>query len=139
VESEALRWLSEAEWDLETAQILHREKRFNASTFYAHQSAEKAVKALLYHVNEAPWGHSIRVLLGRFFTKTGSSDSRLEAGLLACARELDRHYIPSRYPNALPAGTPHEAYDEETSWRAIECARRILEYVRRVVRCGGVE
>lgn len=66
VGSEAFRWLSEAEWNLETAQILHREKRFNASTFYAYQSAEKAVKALLYHVNEAPWSYSIRVLLERF-------------------------------------------------------------------------
>jgi len=139
VKSEALRWLSEAEWDLETARILHREKRFNASAFYAHQSAEKAVKALLYHVNEAPWGHSIRVLLERFFAKTSSRDLGLEAELLVCARELDRHYIPSRYPNALPAGTPHEAYDEETSQRAIECARRILEYVKRVIGYGGVE
>jgi len=67
VESEALRWLSEAEWDLETARILHREKRFNASAFYAHQSAEKAVKALLYHAGEALRGCSVRVLLERFF------------------------------------------------------------------------
>ncbi|MEM3944263.1 MAG: HEPN domain-containing protein, partial [Thermofilaceae archaeon] len=52
VRGEALRWLSEALWDLETAEILHREKRFNASAFYSHQAAEKACKALLYHVNE---------------------------------------------------------------------------------------
>jgi len=139
VESETLRWLSEAEWDLETARILHREKRFNASTFYAHQSAEKAVKALLYHVNEALQSCSVRVLLERYFTKTSSRDSGIEAELLTCARELDRHYIPSRYPNALPAGTPHEAYDEETSRRAIECALRILEYVKGVIERGGLE
>jgi len=129
---EALRWLSEALWDLETAEILHREKRFNAACFYAHQAAEKAVKALLYSVNEAPWGHSVRVLLERYFNRIGSPPVE---ELLAYARELDRHYIPSRYPNAHPAGTPHEAYDEVTSARAIEAARRIVNYARGVI--GG--
>ena len=129
---EALRWLSEAEWDLETARILHREGRFNAAAFYSHQAAEKAAKALLYHVNEAPWGRSARVLLERFFAKTGLRDE----GLLALARELDRHYVPSRYPNAHPPGvTPHEAYDEETARRAVEAAERIVGYARRVI--GG--
>lgn len=68
---EALRWLSEARWDLETAGILHRSGRFNAACFYAHQAAEKAVKALLYRLNEAPWGHSVRVPLDRYIEKSG--------------------------------------------------------------------
>ncbi|WP_420835092.1 HEPN domain-containing protein [Thermofilum adornatum] len=47
------------------------------------------------------------------------------------ARELDRHYIPARYPNAFPSGTPHEAYDEEISRRAIEACEEIIRFVRR--------
>ncbi|MEM5870687.1 MAG: HEPN domain-containing protein, partial [Candidatus Aenigmatarchaeota archaeon] len=42
---EAKRWFSEALWDLETAKILQEKGRYNSSVFYAHQSAEKAVKA----------------------------------------------------------------------------------------------
>lgn len=106
---EALRWFEEALWDLDTAVILHRERRYNAAAFYAHQAAEKASKALLYHVNEAPWGHSVRVLLQRYFLALGLN---VLEDLIICARELDRHYIPSRYPNAHPAGIQHEAYDE---------------------------
>jgi HEPN domain-containing protein len=53
--------------------------------------------------------------------------------LLALARELDRHYIPSRYPNALPSGTLHEAYDEETSTRAIKAAEEIVEFAGREI------
>ena len=128
---EALRWLSEAEWDYETALILHREKRYNAATFYAHQAAEKATKALLYHVNEAPWGHSIRTLLQRYFEKIGKEPSQK---LLTYARELDRHYIPSRYPNAHPAGTPHEAYDEDVSWRALEAGKEIIDFVKSIIK-----
>ena len=128
---EAARWFDEALWDLETALILYREKRWNAAAFYSHQAAEKAAKALLYSINEAPWGHSVRVLLERYFRRL---DIESDQELLRCARELDRHYIPSRYPNVHPVGTPHEAYDEDTARRAIEAARRIIEFVRRVLR-----
>jgi len=132
VRSEARRWLSEAEWDLETARILHERGRYNAAVFYCHQAAEKAVKAMLYSVNEAPWGHSVRILLERYAEASGE---HLARDLFTKARELDRHYIPSRYPNAHPSGTPHEAYDEETSLRALESAERFLEVARRVI--GG--
>lgn len=120
------RWLDEARWDLETAKILHQNGRYNAACFYAHQAGEKAVKALLYGLNEAAWGHSIRILLERYVEKSGDHHAE---DLLNEARELDRHYIPSRYPNAHPSGTAHEAYDLETSKNAINCAERILRYV----------
>ncbi|MEM4668736.1 MAG: HEPN domain-containing protein, partial [Nitrososphaerota archaeon] len=81
--NEALRWLEEAEKDLETAEILYKNARYNAACFYAHQAAEKAVKALLYNVNEAPWGHSVRILLERYIEKTSSSPT---AFLMECAR-----------------------------------------------------
>ncbi len=121
----------EAEWDRETAEILHRNKRYNAACFYAHQAAEKAVKALLYSINEAAWGHSVRVLLERYFKASSREPVKI---LLSSARELDRHYIPSRYPNAHPSGTPHEAYDEETSLRALEASKRIIRFVEEEVR-----
>jgi len=116
------RWFSEAVWDLETAEILHSARRYNAAVFYAQQAAEKAAKARLYFLKRGPWGHSVSQLL----LNGGVSDE----DLLHCARELDLHYIPSRYPNAHPSGTPHEVYDERISARALECARRIVEYVR---------
>ena len=131
--NEALRWLDEALWDLETAEILYREGRYNAAAFYAHQAAEKAVKALLYHVNEAPRGCSVRALLERYFRKVGSE---VNEELLKCARKLDMHYIPSRYPNAHPAGTPHEAYDEGISKEALEASRKIVNYVKEVILSG---
>ncbi len=130
---EAIRWFDEALWDLDTAHILYENKRWNAAAFYSHQAAEKAVKALLYHVNESSLGHSIRMLLERYFKKIGRNAPE---ELLYCARELDRHYIPSRYPNAHPAGTPHEAYDEKTARIALECSRKIIDYVKQVIYDG---
>ena len=127
---EAKRWLSEAIWDLETARLLRDAKRFNACAFYCQQAGEKAAKALLYWAGEVPFGHSVRELLERFSESSGESVDEL----LPPARELDRHYIPARYPNVFPSGTPHEAYDEESAARAIECAERVVAYAKKFVK-----
>lgn len=37
------RYFNEALWDLETAEILHREK-YNAAAFYVHQATEVTLK-----------------------------------------------------------------------------------------------
>jgi len=124
---EARRWLSEAQWDLETAQILHESRRYNSCAFICQQAGEKAAKALLYMIGESPFGHSIRELLARY------AEAKHEnlAELLLLASELDRHYVPARYPNAIPSGTPHESYDEVVSYRTLDHAAKIIQYVER--------
>lgn len=114
---------------LKTAKILHNVGRYNVAAYYSHQAAEKSAKALLYLVNEAPWGHSVRILLEEFADKKKLTINEL----LPYARELDRHYVPSRYPNAHPAGTPHEAYDETTFQKAVEAAERLIGFARRFI------
>jgi len=68
---EAKRWFSEAEWDLETARILHESRRYNSCAFLCQQAAEKSAKALLYSVGESPYGHSVLQLLQRFAEACG--------------------------------------------------------------------
>ena len=46
------------------------------------------------------------------------------------ARELDLHYIPSRYPNGLPSGYPHQFYGEETAQRALKAAEKIFAAIQ---------
>ena len=67
---EAKRWLSEGLWDLEIAEIFSKRGGIIQLLSMPHQVAEKTCKALLYRINEAPWGHSVRVLLERYFRKT---------------------------------------------------------------------
>ena len=50
--------------------------------------------------------------------------------LLDLARELDRHYIMPRYPNAFASGYPHRFYDEGTAKECLEYANRVLEWVK---------
>ena len=89
---------------------------------------------MLYALGEVPVGRSVRELLERFASLSGQDASFL----MNSARELDRHYVPSRYPNALPSGTPHEAYDEPTARRAIACAEEVLAFARQFLRGLGL-
>jgi HEPN domain-containing protein len=50
--------------------------------------------------------------------------------VVAWGKELDRHYIPSRYPNFHPEGAPMDYYTSADARRAIEGAGRIIEFCR---------
>lgn len=54
--------------------------------------------------------------------------------LLPQALALDKVYIPTRYPDALPGLTPKEAYTEEEAKKALEDVQTILKAVE--VRLG---
>lgn len=50
------------------------------------------------------------------------------------ARQLDLHYIPSRYPDALPAGTPSEHYTQAMGEGALNCAKDLVEFAQTQIR-----
>ncbi len=72
------------------------------------------------------WGHTVTALLG---VVAGDDDAPEE--LVVCAKTLDKHYIPTRYPNGLDAGAPADLYIRKDSDDAIACAERIIGFARR--------
>jgi len=48
------------------------------------------------------------------------------------ARTLDRHYIPPRYANAYPTGSPFEFYDHSTAEEALDCSRGMIMAIKEV-------
>lgn len=59
----ALKWFRQAEYDLRDADLALKWGSFNLSCFLSKQSAEKAMKALLfYHGYEVVRGHSVGAL-----------------------------------------------------------------------------
>lgn len=118
-------WLEEANWDLENAKILFENDRFNTVVFHCQQAAEKAVKALLYHNNLNGWGHSIHSLLEKYKEIKNENFDDLKRMALS----LDKHYITTRYPDALPNIVPHKAYNKQEAELAINQAKKIINYV----------
>lgn len=133
---EAERWFRQAFYDLKAARWNMEGGFFSTVCFLAQQSGEKALKALLYFE-----GARRRALLTHSLLEmvNAARDLNLEAaaGLDAPARGLDLHYIPSRYPNGLPGGYPHQFYDRKEAERAVGAAQEILEAVEGHFRSAG--
>ena len=125
---EARRWLATATDDLEAAQLLADGGKHAHACFAAQQAAEKAVKALWLARGDDPWGHSIQRLLSELEPERARDEL---SDLVEDAALLDRHYIPTRYPNGLPDLTPGETYFRRDADRCIEAASQILERARR--------
>lgn len=124
-QEEGKRWLEQARRDLSDAEYLAQGGRHNLACFLCQQSAEKALKAYLYARGaEEVRSHSV--------TDLCSAAARL-APAFGDLREkvmaLDRHYIPTRYPNGLPGGIPADAFNGEDSAQAIGKARLALDFV----------
>ena len=116
-------WLDEAEGDLEHAKSDMRGGYHNWACFSAQQSAEKAIKAVFQKMGAEAWGHSVADL----FTEL-SATYPVSEPLMNAALELDKAYIPTRYPNAHPSGSPRRRYTKEEARRLIEYAEKIFKF-----------
>lgn len=105
-----------AEWTL-TEQI------YNQACFHAQQCVEKALKAWLRHQGVfPPRTHQLSVLLS-FLSDEVLTDIRTDIIL------LDRFYIPTRYPDALPGMTAESLPTATDAEEATKVARQVLQQV----------
>ena len=127
---EARRWLASAEDELKFARYSARGGYSAHACFAAQQAAEKAVKAVHYAAGaRMVLGSSVRSLIDRLDPPVPALRAATED-----ARTLDLYYVPTRYPNGLPEGTPAEAFSAAQAAGALECAARVVavagEHVR---------
>jgi HEPN domain-containing protein len=121
-------WLRQAEADLRAARDARESVHFEWAAFASHQVAEKAVKALDQYLHMEAWGNAVVKLLEHL-----PKQSQPNAELLDRARELDKHYIPTRYPNGFERGAPVDYYTRREADRAIENAEAILEFCKNLL------
>lgn len=116
-------WMDQAQGDLEHARGDLERGFFDWACFSAQQSAEKAVKAVFQKMGAEAWGHSVADLLQELSSSHPVSEALTEAAL-----ELDKVYIPARYPNAHPAGSPRRRYTRAEAERMVAHAERIVQF-----------
>jgi HEPN domain-containing protein len=129
-EEEFRRWLRQAEHTLESAERDRSERDYAWACFKAEQAAQCALKALLIGVGQVAHGHSLR----RLIQQVEAVGLPVPPDVAAAAEGLERHYIPSRYPDAYPAGSPFEFYHEEQAQEAIQWANHVLDFVEETFR-----
>ena len=125
-------WFRQARRDLEHAERSLESGDYEWACFAAQQSAEKGVKALFLKANRSAWGHSVGALLQQLPASWQADESLVNAG-----KELDKHYIPPRYPNSHPQGAPYEYYTRSEAERAIAHTTNILSFCKRLLARSG--
>jgi len=120
-------WLDQAIGDLEHARASIELGHFEWSCFAAQQAAEKAAKAVFEDMGAVAWGHSAADLLQELTQHHAVANELMEG-----AYELDKAYIPARYPNAHPSGSPRQRFTHDEAARLVKHAQRIVDF------CAGL-
>lgn len=127
MKEEVKNWIDYAYEDLRMAELAFKEKIYNQVCFHSQQCVEKILKAFIEFKGKIhPQTHKLTDILSSI---PQNPFEDLRDGILL----LDRFYIPTRYPDALPGslkeGLPKEGDAEE----AIGVANAIFEKARKVM------
>jgi HEPN domain-containing protein len=120
-------WFDQAQGDLAHARDDAARGYYDWACFSAQQSAEKAVKAVFQKLGAVAWGHSVADLLDDL-----AQHAEPAAALKDMALELDKAYIPTRYPDAHPSGSPRRRYTRGEAERMVSHAEHIVTF------CAGL-
>jgi HEPN domain-containing protein len=124
-------WMRQAEADIDHARSAMEHENFEWSCFASQQGAEKALKALFYHLHGDPWGHS---LLSLIHGLPEAVQPFVTEELLDSAKALDKHYIPTRYPNGFAEGAPVDYYTKRDAQDSLDHAKSILAFCQSEIR-----
>jgi HEPN domain-containing protein len=120
-------WMDQAEGDLQHARSDLDGGYYEWACFSAQQAAEKAAKAVFQAMGAEAWGHAVADLLIELGRRHQVPEALIEGAL-----ELDKAYIPARYPNAHPSGSPRTRYTKGEASRLIGYADEIIRF------CAGL-
>jgi HEPN domain-containing protein len=121
------RWLVFAREDLRMAELAFAEGIFNQVCFHSQQCVEKAIKGWLAASGQVPpRTHRMADLL---VLLPPDLLGEMHGSLLA----LDRFYIPTRYPDALPGVMPQGMPEQHDAREALDLAQSTFERIKSVL------
>ncbi len=119
------RWFVFARDDLRMAELALEEDILNQVCFHSQQCIEKTIKGWLeQHGMTPPRTHRMADLLPLL-------PHELMGELAAPLLLMDRFYIPTRYPDALPGMLPGGAPTDDDAREALDLAQRALQRMER--------
>jgi HEPN domain-containing protein len=120
------RWREQATATMTAAAAIRAAGSWSWCCFLCEQAAQLATKGLLRAIGRPSdaWGHDPVTLVARAGEAMGEPLS--SAAMADASARLTRHYIPARYPDAHPAGTPADHYRESDAASATADADRLI-------------
>ncbi len=116
-------WLKQADYDMDTADAMHRNGRYFYAVFMCHLSIEKALKGLYSKVLDdvPPKTHNLLYLLNKIDKKPGQE---LEKFII----KLNMASVATRYPDDLEK--IQAAYTEELTKDMIAKSKELLKWIK---------
>ncbi len=117
-------WLKQADYDIETAEIMFDNKRYFYAVFMCHLSIEKALKGIhLERLKEIPpKTHNLVYLVEKI-------KLRLPENLYDSVFALNRVSVPTRYPDDIQRML--KDYNEERTKKVIESGKEVLQWLKK--------
>jgi len=120
-------WIKFAEEDLKMAELALKEKMYNQTCFHSQQCVEKVLKGFIeYNGKISPHTHKLADILP--LPSTDIFEDLQDAIIL-----LDRFYVPTRYPDALPGILPEGLPGEKDAKEALQIARDVFERAKKAL------
>jgi len=127
MKEEGRNWIEFASEDLKIAELALHERVYNQACFHSQQCVEKALKGLIaFRGRIHPQTHKLADIFSILFEKTFDD---LKNDILL----LDRFYIPTRYPDALPGNLPQGLPTEIDAQEALRVAKIVLERAKKAM------
>lgn len=130
---EAKRWLKQAENNLLVAEQLLELKYYSWSCFISHQTAECAIKSVYeFRGENIEKIHSITMLIKGDEAERITGINELNE-IVEYAQKLDKYYIPTRYVNSIPEGSPYEYFNQKDAEECLQSAKVIINSVKKLL------
>jgi len=110
------------------AELALKEGIYNQTCFHSQQCVEKSLKGFIAFKGKIhPQTHKLVDILS--FASPGPFDDLTDKIII-----LDRFYILTRYPDALPGTLPEGLPTEKDAKEAIEVARLVFERIKKEIK-----
>lgn len=124
MKEEAKNWIMQAEADLDKAKILFENNKFDGASFYAHQTIEKSLKAvIIIKTNNLVKIHDLFNL---------GKSANLPIELIEKIKNLSGLYIDSRY-GIINDKIPAERYTKNDSKQFLLISEEVLEWCKKMI------
>lgn len=123
----ARRWLAQAEHSLSIATLMLENGAWSDTCFHSEQTAQLGLKAFLFVSGSRFINiHSVRQLAVDSTERDDQFSRFIDYGAV-----LDRYYLGTRYPDALPEpAIPFQWFTESDARQALNHATEIVELVQ---------
>jgi HEPN domain-containing protein len=124
---ESQRWWRQALADFTFLPKVLENKKYDTCCFLAQQTAEKALKAFLFHKGE-------ELIFTHSIFKLCEIASRYDQDFFTLrekVKQLDFYYVEARYPNAIEDVIPADFYSIADATVAIEMTDAVISKVRK--------